>query len=748
MVAVILHGGLKQALGRETWWFDVHSVGEAIRALEANTCRAFRYLLGDKAHRYQIIVDDTPVIHETQLYMPKVGMKTVHLIPVLEGAGMGEWFLVAGAALVGIALVMAGQSWALSFITPGFVGMLGATLMLGGLSQIFMKTPTTDTEGGETEASYLMDGTINVYRQGGPVPVGYGQLRVGSQLIQAGLRTMDVNTDMIPASSTVVAGEVEVSCATFKLTWRITSNALISCIKIFKWNWTTSIYELDTSFGTAGVYASDVRESEDVSKPFIRDAKYKVVVYIDRNGVDIEDGSIAELTAPAITVEALMCMFQERWLTAAYMYYYGVIETKNIYLMSQIGQPATPVPPPIEWDTGVYYPTSGTNSPDHEDGYFAIGATDYAKQKQYLELILNTFATGTKSYGGVFYQSIQEVILKTFTPAAYDAELGDHSFRRITQKGFSSGTIPTFLGIYGTADFDYHYEDMEGLDFVGLGTAVAATEVACREAAQNIARHLCALQAMVIQPRLVNETTVGNGEWICQPSTIYALTATHSATLALNWAALDEYWEDSASWVVNQALDLFPGASVLTYKYYQPEYSPPADTSYASIIGFSRYKIGVDFTGVSTGGRFAIYQEQVGRIRTAVWFGQSDISNQDKNHMAYFARPNMEAGDVSDWEGDAVDPVPLVLDTLETSEFGNALNLSGSTIYLSSTYYGNLDIADCLPDLRAKEDVAAGWSLSNGIMQGSAVSGNTCCPVKMIVIKSSAPGKGEWQYTL
>jgi len=287
---------------------------------------------------------------------------------------------------------------------------------------------------------------------------------------------------------------------------------------------------------------------------------------------------------------------------------------------------------------------------------------------------------------------------------------------------------------------------MEGLDFVGLGTVVEATEVACQAAAQNIARHLCALQAMVIQPRLVNETEFGNGEWICQPSTIYGVSATLYPTLEASWALLDSDWVGNL-WVVNRALGLFPGGSVLTYKYREDTYTPPF-IAYQSSVGFSRYKVGVDFTGVPTGGRFAIYQEQACRVRPAVHDGETDPTHPRMNHIAYFTRPNVEAGYVSDWEGEAIDPIPLVLDTLETSEFGNALNLSTSTTYLSSTYYGNLDLADCLPDLRAMEEVAAGWTLSNGQMYGSAVSGNTCCPVKMLVIKSSAPGKGHWQYTL
>ena len=44
-----------------------------------------------------------------------------------------------------------------------------------------------DTEQVENKPSYLFDGAVNTTRQGNAVPVGYGRLRVGSQVISAGL---------------------------------------------------------------------------------------------------------------------------------------------------------------------------------------------------------------------------------------------------------------------------------------------------------------------------------------------------------------------------------------------------------------------------------------------------------------------------------------------------------------------------------------------------------------------------------
>jgi predicted phage tail protein len=60
-------------------------------------------------------------------------------------------------------------------ITSSSVGLLGAALVFGGISQLISpqaKTPQTSTEKNE---SYLFDRSAGSSTQGIPIPIGYGE---------------------------------------------------------------------------------------------------------------------------------------------------------------------------------------------------------------------------------------------------------------------------------------------------------------------------------------------------------------------------------------------------------------------------------------------------------------------------------------------------------------------------------------------------------------------------------------------
>ena len=70
----------------------------------------------------------------------------------------------------------------------------GIGLMSAGIANLLTPMPEFDDfrqiEGGG-RPSYLFSGPANVIREGGPVFVGYGQLLVGSQVIQSTIETVD-----------------------------------------------------------------------------------------------------------------------------------------------------------------------------------------------------------------------------------------------------------------------------------------------------------------------------------------------------------------------------------------------------------------------------------------------------------------------------------------------------------------------------------------------------------------------------
>ncbi len=171
MVIVNFHGEAEKELGTN-WELDVSSVAEAMRAIDINTKKLSKYFL--KKYKegvgYQILINGnefiTPepldhtkleTIKNSELMMQKKNLKTIDVIPVLEGA---VEYVVALIIVIIVAVV----------------------------TYVLAQPPNIDQfreieQGGKT--SYLFSGPENVTGEGGPVPLGYGRALVGSQVIAA-----------------------------------------------------------------------------------------------------------------------------------------------------------------------------------------------------------------------------------------------------------------------------------------------------------------------------------------------------------------------------------------------------------------------------------------------------------------------------------------------------------------------------------------------------------------------------------
>ena len=64
--------------------------------------------------------------------------------------------------------------------------MMGASLAFTGVSQLLAKTP--DLAAAQQDGSFIFAGYVNTAAQGGPIPVGYGELIVGSTVVSSGLK--------------------------------------------------------------------------------------------------------------------------------------------------------------------------------------------------------------------------------------------------------------------------------------------------------------------------------------------------------------------------------------------------------------------------------------------------------------------------------------------------------------------------------------------------------------------------------
>lgn len=193
MKTIKLYGELGKTFGR-TFKFDVKTPAEAIRMLQANFKNFAEYLTTHSEPGYHVFVSKTN-IGETDLTNPISDKDVIKIVPVIVGAGNNPWVrIIVGAAIIyfsgGLAsgAVAAGMTGA----TAGTFVAIGASLVLGGVSQLLFAPPEvkmTQDQGVTNAPSYSFDGSVNTTRQGNPVSVGYGRLRVGSQVISAGLFT-------------------------------------------------------------------------------------------------------------------------------------------------------------------------------------------------------------------------------------------------------------------------------------------------------------------------------------------------------------------------------------------------------------------------------------------------------------------------------------------------------------------------------------------------------------------------------
>lgn len=206
-----LHGGIGRRFGKQ---FDLHvdTPAEAIRALchmltgfrEALSMGAYRVVRG----RLGVPVDGLAI---------RLGKETeLHILPAAAGAknaGVGKIIagvvLIAAAALTygaaagafgsGLAgFVGAGAGASASAIgitgiaTVAQLGFMGVGMVLAGASMLLAPQPRS--QGPLTvdqNPSFMFSGPVNTYAQGGPVPLIYGNCRVGSVVGAAALKAED-----------------------------------------------------------------------------------------------------------------------------------------------------------------------------------------------------------------------------------------------------------------------------------------------------------------------------------------------------------------------------------------------------------------------------------------------------------------------------------------------------------------------------------------------------------------------------
>lgn len=194
MLVVILYGHLAKKYGKRHK-LDVSSPAEAIRAFSANYKDFKESIINGGGYRVLAGNDDRS--YDEGIRLPT--SKTIKIIPVVQGSsGLGR--IVLGAALIAASYYLPGLQYFSAFSSfsinaSAIASSIGFSLLLGGVSQLLFSPPSSssgDYEKVNNKPSYNFNGAVNTTGQGNPVPICYGRLRVGSQLVSASTETANL----------------------------------------------------------------------------------------------------------------------------------------------------------------------------------------------------------------------------------------------------------------------------------------------------------------------------------------------------------------------------------------------------------------------------------------------------------------------------------------------------------------------------------------------------------------------------
>jgi predicted phage tail protein len=237
---VRLLGELGQRYGVEHRYTNLRTPAEAIKLLCINHPELQRELITAHEHGigYRVIQAETDLDYP-DLGLP-IGQHDLIVAPVIAGSGGGTGTILAGIALVAFAALVPGlgAAGAATIFGTAFgstslaIGAIGASLVLGGVSQLLSPQPTignlgsnrlgsgdslsTDgpqsvTRGTDGRQSYAYTGAANTVGVGATIPVAYGEVLIGSQLLSANVDVTDEsdplrNVIKTPGPDTILFG--------------------------------------------------------------------------------------------------------------------------------------------------------------------------------------------------------------------------------------------------------------------------------------------------------------------------------------------------------------------------------------------------------------------------------------------------------------------------------------------------------------------------------------------------------------
>ena len=213
MKVVKVYGALRKRLGQCRFEFDVATPAQAIKALCVNFPGLEKWLIDSEkdgvGYRVAVSREKATQQNVAPLLMPFSDKEVFSITPVVAGAGRGTTQILAGLALITVAVLapVAGFSAAAGGFTAtgagvaasgaatfagaaaAFAGNVGIFLTLSGIATAISPQPELNSTLDESVQleSFTFSNVVNTSRQGMPCPIAYGRVFVGSAVLSSGL---------------------------------------------------------------------------------------------------------------------------------------------------------------------------------------------------------------------------------------------------------------------------------------------------------------------------------------------------------------------------------------------------------------------------------------------------------------------------------------------------------------------------------------------------------------------------------
>ena len=190
MTNIKLHGILAKEFGGE-FKLNLDNINTLIDAIECNRSGFQKKLnsLSQMGLNYCLVIDGETVMDKKSLSNKKP--KRIDFVPMICGQGVV-------AAVVGIAGLIAGAAIPAGLLATALT-IGGGIFLSTGLSlllapkQEFPDSVAAESTVNALSKSFAFANRANIASQGVSVPIGYGRLRVGSQVIQGTVKTYPQN---------------------------------------------------------------------------------------------------------------------------------------------------------------------------------------------------------------------------------------------------------------------------------------------------------------------------------------------------------------------------------------------------------------------------------------------------------------------------------------------------------------------------------------------------------------------------